>query len=77
MSSNILKTLSECFEFNIYKSEWLSKIKQILDDCGLSYVWQSPSCVSTKWLTDAVYKNLKDSYIQLWNQQSREKKRGL
>ena len=72
MSSSILKTLSECFDLNIYKSEWLSKIKQILDDCGLSYVWHSPSSVSTKWLTNAVNTNLKDTYIQLWYQQSKD-----
>ena len=45
MSSNTLKTLYECFNFNIYKSEWLTKIKNTLDNCGLSFVWENPKSV--------------------------------
>ena len=72
MSCSILKTLTECFECNIYKSEWLVKIKKILDDCGLSFVWHSPNSVSNKWLIKTVNRNLKDTYIQMWSQQSKD-----
>ena len=66
MSSNILKTLYECFNFNIYKSEWLTKIKNTLDNCGLSFVWENPKSVSTNWLKNKINTNLKDTFIQQW-----------
>ena len=42
MSSNLLKTLYECNNYNIYKSEWLTKIKIILDN---RYVDYQQSCL--------------------------------
>ena len=32
LSSSMLKTLHECFNFNIFQSDWLTKVKSILDD---------------------------------------------
>ena len=72
MSSSMLKTLHECFQFNVYKSEWLTKIKQILDDYGLSFVWNFPQSVSTKWLDRILNLRMKDVYIQTWSQECRE-----
>ena len=54
MSISMLKTLNECFNLNTYKSEWLKKIKQILDSCGLSYIWENPITVTTAWLKNKI-----------------------
>ena len=69
MSKSILKTLYECNKFNIYKSEWLDKIKSILDTCGLSYTWENPINVSTNWLKNKIVLILKDMLIQTWIKQ--------
>lgn len=72
MSSCLLKTLHECFDFNIFKSDWLSKVKKILDDCGLSFVWLNPNSVQSDWLSNSVNKRLQDMFIQAWMQQCME-----
>ena len=69
LSSSMLKTLSECSDFNIFQSDWLSKVKKILDDCGLSFVWLNPKSVSTEWLYKKIMSSLKDMFIQSWRQQ--------
>ena len=69
MSSSFLKTLTECFTFDIFQSEWICKIKKILDNCGLSFVWTNPHSVSTTWLSNKLDSQLKDIHIQTWSQQ--------
>ena len=68
VSSCMLKTLKECFDFNIFKSEWLLNIKNTLDNCGLSFVWLYPTSVTTEWLYKKVNTLLKDNFIQYWSQ---------
>ena len=65
-SSSMLNTLLECLYCNIYSNDWLLKIKQILNDCGLSFVWSFPQSVSTKWLDTNISHKLKDIFIQQW-----------
>ena len=55
---SMLHTLQECTDFNIFQSDWLLKIKSILNDCGLSYVWTFPQTVSTKWLENTLVQRL-------------------
>ena len=69
MSSSLLNTLHECFEANIYKSNWLMSVKKILDDCGLSFVWLDPYSVNSEWLGKNIEKRLKDMFIQSWMRQ--------
>ena len=72
MSSSLLKILCGCFNYNIFQCDWLVKIKQILDECGISFVWNNPQSVSTDWLSRKVLLNLKDVFIQTWSQQCRD-----
>ena len=65
-SAAILHTLLECLTFNIYSSDWLLKIQQILNECGLSFVWNFPHSVSTKWLDATLTQKLKDIFLQKW-----------
>ena len=67
-SSRMLGTLLKCHKYNIYDSEWLLKIKQILDDTGLSFVWHTPRAVSYNWLDANLSRRLKDAFIQGWAQ---------
>ena len=67
-SSCILFTTLDCLKYKVFQSEWLLKIKSILDDCGLSFVWHNPHTVKTNWLNNAVQKKLKDMFIQDWDE---------
>jgi hypothetical protein len=29
---------------------WLNRIRSILNDCGMSYIWNRQTCISDKWL---------------------------
>jgi hypothetical protein len=66
-SCNILHTLVDCYKYDIHKNVWLVKVKQILDECGLSFVWNAPNLVSTSWLDNMLSQNLKDTFIQKWS----------
>ena len=70
LSSSMLKTLNECHDFNIFHSEYLIKVKKILDDCGLSFVWLDPKAVNTDWLSKKINSRLQDIFIQSWRQQT-------
>ena len=72
MSSSMLKTLNECFELNIFQSDWLLCVKKILDECGLSFVWNHPKSVQTNWIVNRINQNLRDKFIQTWVRQCQE-----
>ena len=67
-SVRMLQTLTECLNFQIHKNDWLCKIKQLLDENGLSFVWYFPQSVSTTWLASNLSQRLKDCYTQKWNE---------
>ena len=75
MSISMLKTLNECFNLNIYKSEWLKKIKQILDSCGLSYIWENHKTVTTL-LKNTISAIHKDIFRQEWTQLCNDSNKG-
>ena len=50
-----------------YKNKWIMSIKCILDDVGLSYIWNNQLCNNTKWIVAKVKSTLRDQYIQKWN----------
>jgi hypothetical protein len=39
---------------------WLNRIRGILNDCGMSYIWNMQNCISDKWLKLVVKNNLVD-----------------
>ena len=49
-----------------YASPWVSQVKQILDDCGLSYIWITQKYNNINWLKKIVEQKLKDQFIQRW-----------
>ncbi|XP_030230039.1 uncharacterized protein LOC115556816 [Gadus morhua] len=49
-----------------YASPWVSQVKQILDDCGLSYIWIKQQYNNINWLKKIVEQRLKDPFIQRW-----------
>ena len=45
---------------------WLNRIRCILNDCGMSYIWNTQNCISDKWLKLVVKNNLVDQFKQTW-----------
>ena len=50
----------------IYEWPWICTIKRILDDCGVSYVWNNHENVNVNWLKLKIERTLKDQWIQKW-----------
>jgi hypothetical protein len=40
---------------------WLNRIRGILNDCGMSYIWNRQTCISDKWLK-LVFLHAKEAY---------------
>ena len=49
---------------NILKTKWLCNVKNILDECGLSYIWDVSDSIDIKWLVLKVKQMLKDQFMQ-------------
>ena len=45
---------------------WLERVKSILDNCGLSYVWDNIFFENKIWLHETVKQNLIDQFKQNW-----------
>ena len=48
-------------------SPWMKCIKNIFDECGLSYVWLNHSFYNVHWLKTTVYNILYDQFVQKWH----------
>ena len=49
------------------KCQWIECIQKILNNCGLSFIWNGQGVVNAKWLSAIVNQNLKDQFIQKWS----------
>ncbi len=45
---------------------WLKAVKDILDKCGLSYIFTNPGVCTTSWLVSTVESIYKDQFLQNW-----------
>jgi hypothetical protein len=70
LSCIVYKLLRELYEANEYKSDWIVKVKSILDNCGLSNVWlNQDSNVSKTCVKGLVNRQLDDMSLQVWSAQ--------
>lgn len=46
---------------------WISSVKQILDDCGLSNIWTEQDFPCVSWLVKRVELSLQDQFRQTWS----------
>ena len=53
-------------ELNV-NSKWLKCIENILDQCGISYVWRNQYFTSVTWLKHTIKTSLQDQYKQDWH----------
>ncbi len=50
----------------IYILPWLACIKDICDECGMSWLWLSQSVPNVIWVNEAVELRLRDQWITTW-----------
>lgn len=64
----IYKCLLQRFNEGSYISPWLSKVKEILDSTGNTFVWINQATINFNptWLSEIVKRTLKDQFIQKW-----------
>lgn len=54
------------YSLDIYKTPWLIKIKSILDNCGLSYIWNERAYLDIKLSKKMIHQRIEDLEIQKW-----------
>ena len=56
---------------------WLKAVKEILDNCGFSYIWMNQNNINTKWLSLAIKQNLCDQFQQKWRSDIEDSSKGV
>ena len=59
-----IKVLHFMHDNEILKTKWLSTIKNILEECGLSYIWDQQD-INTQWLALYVKQTLRNLHTKL------------
>ena len=66
LSGVMYRSLLNLYNRGEYCSAWITNIKNVLDNCGLSGVWHSQSFMNSNWLKNKVKQVLQDQFIQKW-----------
>jgi hypothetical protein len=69
-----------CILYNLVKNShlpWLSCIRSILNECGLTYIWDNQNFYNIKWLRNKVIRVLQDQYIQKWQNEIHNSSKGI
>ena len=65
ISTIIYRLLRKLFDLNIYQSKWCKKVSEILNNLGLSYLWNRNN-ISKNQVKTHIKSKLKDITIQEW-----------
>ena len=65
--------------FQLYGNDvpWLNSIKNIFDECGMSYVWNRQFFIRNTWLYTIIKQNLIDQFKQSWHTTVQESPKAL
>lgn len=63
---NVIYSLNKYSNVRNNRFCWLRNVKQILDSCGMSGIWETHSFPNEKWLVCAVKQKLRDIFITNW-----------
>ena len=50
----------------IYTSPWIACIRNICNECGMSWLWLSQQVPNVTWVKKAVQLRLRDQWIATW-----------
>ena len=60
------KTVFNLFTRDEYKAQWLCRVKTILDNCGLSYMWVDQHTIDTRRCRIIIQKRIEDIAMHKW-----------
>ena len=56
---------------------WLKSVHNIINECGLAYIWYTQTLINSDWFISLVKQTLKDQYKQLWHSQTQNSAKAL
>ena len=56
--------------------KWISPVKYILDNLGMSHIWISQGFCSVKWFSQQISTRQNDQYLQIWRNNLTESSKG-
>jgi hypothetical protein len=71
LSTSIYNMLKKMYDNDVFKSKWITKVKEILDYNGFSYLWDQKE-INMKWLKLTLNQRLKDVFCQKWHSEVSE-----
>ena len=63
------RLMFDLFNTHDVNFKWLTHVKAIFDECGLSYIWQSQNCANYIWVKAKIKQCLIDQFKQNWNEE--------
>ena len=57
----------QLFMHGNYQSLWLTKVKTVLDHCGMSYIWENQHLIDTVKVKAIVHRRIDDIEVQKWH----------
>ena len=54
------------FVRDVYKAKWLCRVNNIVDNCGLSYVWPNQSMMYTNQAKQLIHTRIKEVALHNW-----------
>ena len=67
LSSSIYTVIYQRHKNNQIKSEYINNVKNVINTCGFSGIWDSQSIPNSKWFKLAVSRKLNDQFLQEWS----------
>ena len=65
--AHIMYTIAlKLFTLGEYKAKWLCRVKCILENGGLSYIWETQDIIDTKICQKIIEKQIDDIALQIW-----------
>ena len=67
LSTTLLNISQGLFVSGSLKSSWFSFIRNVLNECGIPFVFNHPTLFSSKYLECSVQQTLRDQFLQSWH----------
>jgi hypothetical protein len=77
LSSILYKLMFKLHDQNPSHFKWISYVKSIFDDTGLSFIWNDQIPMERNVLKNLISSKLNDQFIQKWFSQTNNSSRGL
>ena len=69
--------MTSAYGYDPRKFKWISFVKSIFDECGLSFIWEDQIPLNRQLLKSLILQKLNDQFIQQWFSQMNNSSRGI